>query len=56
LVISLAMQLDHLGQSNGVETVDSEMQSPAYQNAEVRHLAAAIHLVRLAVAALSEGN
>jgi hypothetical protein len=39
LVNLLAMQLDHLGQSNGMENADSEMQSHAYQN-EVCLLAA----------------
>jgi hypothetical protein len=33
-VISLAKQLDHLGQSSGLESVDSEMHSPAYENEE----------------------
>jgi hypothetical protein len=47
-VISLAKQLDHLGQSNSLESVDSEMQSPTYQNDEVRHLAAATSLAWLA--------
>jgi hypothetical protein len=34
--------------ANCLENVDSEMQSPAYQNEKVRHLAAAISLARLA--------
>jgi hypothetical protein len=33
-------QLDHLGQSNGLGNVASEIQSPTYRNEEVRHLAA----------------
>jgi hypothetical protein len=32
LVILLAKQLDHLGQSNSLESVHSEMQSRAYQD------------------------
>jgi hypothetical protein len=62
-VISLAKQLDHLAQSNGLERVDLEMQSPAYQNEELRNLAAVTSLARLAeehlatpMAALSVGN
>jgi hypothetical protein len=40
-VILLAKQLDHLGQSNGLEIADSEMQLPApQQNEEVRHFVA----------------
>jgi ABC-type hemin transport system substrate-binding protein len=42
LVISLAKQLNHLGQSNNLESVDSVMHSPAYQNKKVSHFAAAI--------------
>jgi hypothetical protein len=41
LVTLVAKQLDHLGQSNSLESVGSEMQSPPYQNQEMRHLAAA---------------
>jgi hypothetical protein len=47
-LILLAKQLDNLDKSIGLESVDSEMQSPAYQNEEVRHLAAAASLVWLA--------
>jgi hypothetical protein len=45
LVISLAKQLEHLGQSSGLESVDdSEMESPAYQTEEVRHLAVGVRV------------
>jgi hypothetical protein len=40
LVSSLVKQLGHISQSKGLENVDLEMQSPAYQSEEVRHLAA----------------
>jgi hypothetical protein len=36
----LVKQLNYVGQYNGLENVDSEMQSPSCQNEEVRHLAA----------------
>jgi hypothetical protein len=32
LVILLAEKMNHLRQSNGLESVDSEMQSPAYKS------------------------
>jgi hypothetical protein len=35
-------QLYHLGQSNGLEIGDSEMQSPAYQKEKARHFGATI--------------
>jgi hypothetical protein len=56
-VISLAIQLDHLGQFNGLGSVDSEMQSLAYKNDEVRHLAwlAEDHLLT-SMATLPVGN
>jgi hypothetical protein len=41
LVISLAKQLDHPSQSNGLENVDLEMLSSICQSEEVYHLAAA---------------
>jgi hypothetical protein len=46
-MILQAKQLDHLAQSNGLKSVHSEM-SLAYQNEEVRHLAAATSLAWLA--------
>jgi hypothetical protein len=59
----MAKQLDHLGQSNGLEGADSEMKPPAYKSVEVRHLTAATPLAWLAgehlpisMAALSVGN
>jgi hypothetical protein len=62
-MISLAKLLDHLSHPNGLESVDSEMKSPAYQNVEVRHFAAATCLAWLAeeyfltsMATLSLGN
>jgi hypothetical protein len=36
--ILLAKQPEYLGQSSGLESADSEMQSPAYQNEDVRLL------------------
>jgi hypothetical protein len=40
--------MDHLGESNGLESVDSEIQSSAYKNAEVGHFAVATSLAWLA--------
>jgi hypothetical protein len=48
MVISLAKQLDHRGQSNGLESADSEMQSPAYQNVEMLDPVAATSVAWLA--------
>jgi hypothetical protein len=47
-VISLAKQLDYLGQSNGLKSVDSVMQSLFYQIEEVRHVVATTSLAYLA--------
>jgi hypothetical protein len=47
-MILLVKQLDYVGQSNGLENVDSEMQSPSYQIKEVSHLAASTSLAWLA--------
>jgi uncharacterized protein (DUF2342 family) len=46
-MILLSKQLDHLIQSNGMENVDSEIQSHAYQN-EVCHLAVVTSIAWLA--------
>jgi hypothetical protein len=48
MAISLVKRLDRLGQSNGLESVNSEMQSPAYQNEEAPQFAVATSLVWLA--------
>jgi hypothetical protein len=52
-VISLTKQLVHLAQTKSLESVDSEMQSPAYRNEEVSQLAAATSLSWLAEIAVT---